>query len=513
MKRLANRTHRRVLVADGKVGMTGGVGIAEEWTGDAEDADHWRDTHVRVRGPVVRGFQGTFAENWLEATGEVLAGDAYLPDLDPIADGGPMQLVRSSAKVGDTNAEALYYLAIASARESIDLTAAYFVPRPAFTDALCSAAERGAKVRIVVPGPHIDKGFVRVAGRAAYERLTEAGVELYEYQPTMLHAKSMVVDGAWSSVGTVNFDNRSFQLHDEVTLCVWDERFAGRLLEAFEHDVERSRAGRSGALERPRPAPARRRARRRPSSAASSEAACGRPCLAAVSWRAMAMKLRSKRRERRGLLPGRRVPRRNPVLAALGDADQAVLRALRTRGHAEPVETMMQAIGMCGEYAAVWVVAGAVGASIDEKRRRQWLAGGATGPLAVVANYAVKVAVGRKRPLIEDHPALAKAPSKLSFPSRPRDVVARRGDRARHGSSRAPARRCSRSPPRSASAGPTSGCTTPPTCSPARCSAPSSGRSSPGSATRRPRTASSSSRSTRTSARSETASRAPARIA
>lgn len=131
----------------------------------------------------------------------------------------------------------------------------------------------------------------------------------------------------------------------------------------------------------------------------------------------MTVKLRSKRRERRGLLPGRRVPRRNPVLGALGDADQAVLRFLRTRGHAEPVETMMQAIGLCGEYAAVWAVAGAVGASIDEKRRRQWLAGGATGPAAVVANYAVKVAVGRQRPLIEDHPMLAKAPSKLSFPS------------------------------------------------------------------------------------------------
>ena len=240
IKRLANRTHRRVIVADGRIGLTGGVGIAEEWTGNAQDPDHWRDTHVRVRGPVVRGFQGTFAENWLEATGEVLAGDDYLPDLEPVADGGPMQLVRSSAKVGDTNAEALYYLAIASARESIDLTAAYFVPRPAFTDALCSAAERGVRVRIVVPGPHIDKGFVRVAGRAAYERLTDAGVELYEYQPTMLHAKSLVIDGTWSSVGTMNFDNRSFQLHDEVTLCVWDDTFAGLLLEAFEDDVEHS---------------------------------------------------------------------------------------------------------------------------------------------------------------------------------------------------------------------------------------------------------------------------------
>ncbi len=240
VKRLSNRTHRRVLVVDGRVGMTGGVGIAEEWTGDAEDPDHWRDTHVRVRGPVVRGFQGTFAENWLEATGEVLAGDPYLPNLEPLADGVPMQLVRSSATVGDTNAEALYYLAIASAQRSIDLTAAYFVPRPAFTDALCSAAERGTRVRIVVPGPHIDKGFVRIAGRAAYERLVRCGVELYEYQPTMLHAKTLVVDGSWSSVGTVNFDNRSFQLHDEVTLCVWSEGFAAELIEVFERDVERS---------------------------------------------------------------------------------------------------------------------------------------------------------------------------------------------------------------------------------------------------------------------------------
>jgi cardiolipin synthase len=240
IRRIANRTHRRLLVADGRVGMTGGVGVAAEWTGDAQDPDHWRDTHVRVRGPVVRGMQGTFAENWLEATGEVLAGEEYLPDLEPLGDGCSMQLVRSSAKVGDTNAEALYYLAIASAQRSIELTAAYFVPRPAFTDALVAAAERNVEVRIVVPGPHIDKGFVRVAGRAAYDELLEAGVRMFEYQPTMLHAKSLCVDGAWSSVGTVNFDNRSFQLHDEVTLCVWDPSFASSLHDAFEHDLERS---------------------------------------------------------------------------------------------------------------------------------------------------------------------------------------------------------------------------------------------------------------------------------
>ena len=240
LRRLANRTHRRALIADGHVGMTGGVGIASEWEGDAEDADHWRDTHVRVRGPVVRGLQGAFAESWLEATGEVLAGDGYLPDLEPLENGGRMQLVRSSAGVGDTNIEALYYLAIASSSRTLDITAAYFVPRPAFVEALTKAADRGVAVRILVPGPHTDKEFVRIAGRAAYEQLLEAGVRLFEYQPTMLHAKTMVVDGTWASVGTVNFDNRSFQLHDEVTLCVWDEEFASLLTEAFEADLERS---------------------------------------------------------------------------------------------------------------------------------------------------------------------------------------------------------------------------------------------------------------------------------
>jgi cardiolipin synthase len=238
-RRLGNRTHRKLLVADGRVGLTGGVGIADEWTGDAGDPDHWRDTHVRVRGPVVRGLFGAFADNWLEATGEVLVGDGYLPDIERAGDGaGPMMVVRSSAGVGDTNVEALYYLAIAAAREQLDLTAAYFVPRPAFSDALCDAAQRGVRVRVLVPGPHIDKGPVRVAGRASYDQLVDCGVEIHEYQPTMLHAKTMVVDGAWSSVGSVNFDNRSFQLHDEATLCVRSEAFAARLSDQFERDLE-----------------------------------------------------------------------------------------------------------------------------------------------------------------------------------------------------------------------------------------------------------------------------------
>jgi cardiolipin synthase len=230
----------RMSQADGRVGLTGGVGIAEEWTGNAQDPDHWRDTHVCVTGPIVRSMFGAFAENWLEATGEVLAGPGYLPELqhEDTDGGGPMMVVRSSAGVGDSNVEALYYLAIAAARESLDLTAAYFVPRPAFTEALQDAAERGVRVRVLVPGSNIDKPPVWLAGRASYDELVEAGVELYEYQPTMLHAKTMTVDGCWSAVGSANFDNRSFQLNDEATLCVSSVEFARRLGEQFERDLE-----------------------------------------------------------------------------------------------------------------------------------------------------------------------------------------------------------------------------------------------------------------------------------
>ena len=246
-----------------------------------------------------------------------------------------MQLVRSSAKVGDTNAEALYYLAIASARESLELTAAYFVPRPAFTQALCDAAERGVDVRVLVPGPYIDKGFVRIGGRRSYERqLLDAGVRIFEYQPTMLHAKSLCVDGAWSAVGTVNFDNRSFQLHDEVTLGVWDDGFAAQLSEAFGRDLERS-----DEIEPARWAQPRRRAsgpvrRRPPCSVASSD-----PPILAIRARA-ATDAGSRPHAASTSVLARR--RRHPVLAALGDADQAVLRLLRTRGHREPVEVAMQ---------------------------------------------------------------------------------------------------------------------------------------------------------------------------
>lgn len=239
VRRLNNRTHRKVLVVDGVVGLTGGVGIADEWTGDAQDPDHWRDTHLRIDGPAVRGLQGAFAENWLEATGQVLSDSDDLPELSPVEGGAGcvIQVIRSSAGVGDTNVETLYYLALAAATTSIDLTSAYFAPRTVFLNALSDAAKRGVRVRVLVPGGHIDKDVVRFAGRSTYGQLLSAGVEVYEYQPTMLHAKCLVVDGVWSATGSANFDNRSFQLNDEAVVCIQDRAVATRLTEVFEADL------------------------------------------------------------------------------------------------------------------------------------------------------------------------------------------------------------------------------------------------------------------------------------
>lgn len=241
LSKLDNRTHRKLLVVDGVIGFTGGVGIAEEWTGNAEDPLHWRDTHVRVVGPAVRGLQGAFCENWLEATGEVLAGKDYLPgDEDwPKFEGAGVkaQVTRSSAGKGDTSVETLFFLALAAARSRIWLTTAYFVPSSGFVQTLISTAKRGVDVRIVVPGPHTNKEVVRQAGRANYEVLLKAGIKIYEYQPTMLHAKTMVVDGIWATIGSTNFDNRSFKLNDETNISVQDRDLAQRLEDQFELDI------------------------------------------------------------------------------------------------------------------------------------------------------------------------------------------------------------------------------------------------------------------------------------
>ncbi len=239
--RINNRTHRRAIVADGVVGLTGGVGIAEEWEGDAQDPRHWRDDHLLVRGPVVRALQGAFAENWLEATGEPLGGDGHLPELDPIAGGAPAQVLASSPGPSASGAEKGFYLALAATRRSIDLQASYFAPPDAFAEALAGAARRGVRVRVMAPGRHPESAMVREAGRAAYASLLEAGVQVFEYDRTTLHVKALVVDGVWSVLGTANFDHRSLSLNDEIALCVQDATLAGRLTATFESDLDACR--------------------------------------------------------------------------------------------------------------------------------------------------------------------------------------------------------------------------------------------------------------------------------
>lgn len=241
LSRFNNRTHRKILVVDGRVGFTGGVGIAEEWMGDAQDAYHWRDTHLRIEGPAVRGLQGAFCENWLEATGEVLVGEDYLPHLERLEGGVLAQVTRSSTGKGDTNAETLFFVAMAAARKRLWLTTAYFAPRPALVDALVEAAERGVDVRILVPGPHIDKDIVRKVGRTNYSKLLAKGIKIYEYQTTMLHAKTMAVDGVWTTVGSINFDNRSFALNDEANISIHNPEFARTMEKQFEIDLKQAK--------------------------------------------------------------------------------------------------------------------------------------------------------------------------------------------------------------------------------------------------------------------------------
>jgi len=241
LNRLNNRTHRKLLVVDGGVGFTGGVGIAPEWTGHAQDPDHWRDTHFRVEGPVVAQLQGVFADNWVKATGDVLHGDGYFPAIAPAGEGAA-QMFASSPSGGSESMELMYLLMINAATRSIDLASAYFVPDELSRDALVEAMRRGVRVRIITPGPHTDAQTVRRASRALWGDLLEAGAKIYEYQPTMYHCKVLIVDGLVTSVGSTNFDDRSFRLNDEASLNVYDEAFARRQAEIFEQDLAVSRS-------------------------------------------------------------------------------------------------------------------------------------------------------------------------------------------------------------------------------------------------------------------------------
>ena len=243
--RMNNRTHRKLLVVDGRTGFTGGVGIAPEWTGDGQSPEHWRDTHFRVEGPVVAQMQAVFMDNWTKASGEVLHGEPYFPALQPVAGiaagQGRAQMFSSSPSGGSESMHLMYLLAITAADRRIDLSSAYFVPDKLTVRALVAAMQRGVKVRIVTPGPIIDSQTVRNASRALWGPLLAAGADIREYQPTMYHCKVLIVDGLLVSVGSTNFDNRSFRLNDEANLNLYDEAFAAEQTATFERDLAAAR--------------------------------------------------------------------------------------------------------------------------------------------------------------------------------------------------------------------------------------------------------------------------------
>lgn len=232
------RNHRRVLVADGRVAITGGSGVSEKWTGDGRLDGHWRDTDVRIEGPAARNIQSAFFENWREATGELLGGDRYLSNGRP--SGQTRAQVIKSSPAGGYDMYTMYLLAIASARHSVYLTNPYFLPDDRMEEALLAATARGVRVVALTPGK-IDHNVVRAASRRGFGRLLLGGIEIFEYQAALLHAKTMVVDGVWATVGSTNFDNRSFALNDELNVVLYDRAVVERLAAAFEADLAHAR--------------------------------------------------------------------------------------------------------------------------------------------------------------------------------------------------------------------------------------------------------------------------------
>ena len=240
LARMNNRTHRKLLVIDGSTGFTGGVGIAPKWTGSGQDAEHWRDSHFRIEGPAVAQMQAVFMDNWLKATGKVMHGESYFPALQTMGS-SDAQVFSSSPSGGSESMELMYQLSITAAERTIDLSSAYFVPDELTTKALTDALRRGVKIRIITPGEIIDTETVRAASRGSWGPLLKAGAEIHEYQPSMYHCKVMIVDNLLVSVGSTNFDNRSFRLNDEANLNIFDATFAERQTRIFQDDLQRSR--------------------------------------------------------------------------------------------------------------------------------------------------------------------------------------------------------------------------------------------------------------------------------
>jgi cardiolipin synthase len=236
--RVNHRTHRKSIIVDGRIGFTGGAGIADQWRGHAEDPAHWRDMQVRIEGPAVAPLQTGFAQNWLQTTGELLSGGAYYP---PPVPAGPLaaQTIMSSPEIGASTVRIMYYLSIICARRSIYIANPYFLPDAVAIESLLEARRRGVDVQVMVSGIHNDNWWARHASVRLYGRLLEAGVGILEYNHTMLHHKTMVVDGVWSTIGTSNFDNRSFAHNEENNVCVYDRGLARSLEDIFRKDTVR----------------------------------------------------------------------------------------------------------------------------------------------------------------------------------------------------------------------------------------------------------------------------------
>ena len=236
LRRINNRTHRKSLVIDGRVGFTGGAGIADHWTGDAQDDKHWRDLQIRIEGPAVRPLQTGFAQNWLECTSELVTGPHFYPASASAGDLS-LQTIMSSPETGASTVRVMYCLAISAARVSIDIANPYFVPDHVSIDLFRDAAKRGVKVRVLVAGSSNDTLVTRFNSVRLYGALLDAGVELYEYNRTMMHHKIMMIDRLWSTVGTANFDNRSFSHNEESNVSVLNEGVTRELTVSFERDL------------------------------------------------------------------------------------------------------------------------------------------------------------------------------------------------------------------------------------------------------------------------------------
>lgn len=235
-----NRTHRELLVVDGQCGFIGGAGIADHWLMDKKNHRRWRDTVIRVEGDIVSNLQATFAENWLETSGEVIFGEEYFPHLQAAGNAKAMVINSSPSAGGSTRARILIQALVSAARSKIRITTPYFLPDSSMVRELVRAAQRGVQIGIVVPGRKSDHGLTRSSSRRLYGKLLRAGVRIYEYQPAMIHAKVLVIDGLWSVTGSTNFDNRSFGLNDEVNLAACDPQLADDLNHDFLADLAAS---------------------------------------------------------------------------------------------------------------------------------------------------------------------------------------------------------------------------------------------------------------------------------